>query len=298
MTFALLHGGSEHAGSAAELLRAWHWDPTVLLGLGAAAFGYALLAWRLRRRTGRFDRRAAVAWGLGLLVVFVALESPLDAIAEGSLLSAHMLQHGLLMSVAPPLLLLGLYPRLVVPFTRPVLKPLLRNRRAHAVMREFSSPAWAIGLWIGVLYAWHLPALYGLALSNEFVHVLQHIFFLNAGLLLWLPVIEPVPALVRMGTPGKLGYLAIAGAGMALPAALLLWGPEMYPFYDSSDTLWGLSLESDQRLAGLVMVVVDMVVVLSFAGWLLLREAAERERKDRRREPAPVAEGEALWRST
>jgi len=263
-----------------------------------AAVGYALLAWRLWRKTGRFERRAAASWGLGLAVVFLALESPLDAVAEESLLSAHMLQHGLLMSVAPPLLLLGLYPRLVVPFTRPVLKPLLRNRRVHAVLRELSNPVWALGLWFGVLYAWHLPALYGMALRNEAVHVLQHVFFLNAGLVFWLPVIEPVPALVRMGTRAKLGYLATAEVGMALPAALLVWGPELYPFYESADALWGLSTEGDRRLAGLVMVVVDMIVVLSFAGWILLREASEWERRERRRNAAPAVEGEKVWQST
>jgi cytochrome c oxidase assembly factor CtaG len=292
----LLHGGHGHAAGTPAF--PWHWDPTVLLGLGVAAVGYALLAWRLWRKTGRFERRAAASWGLGLAVVFLALESPLDAVAEESLLSAHMLQHGLLMSVAPPLLLLGLYPRLVVPFTRPVFKPLLRNWRAHAVLRELSNPVWALGLWFGVLYAWHLPALYGMALRNEPVHVLQHVFFLNAGLVFWLPVIEPVPALVRMGTRAKMGYLAAAEAGMALPAALLVWGPELYPFYESADALWGLSTEGDRRLAGLVMVVVDMVVVLSFAGWILLREASEWERKERRRNPAPAVERGKVWRST
>jgi hypothetical protein len=84
---------------------------------------------------------------------------------------------------------------------------------------------------------------------------------------------------------------------MALPAALLVWGPELYPFYESADALWGLSPEGDRRLAGMVMVVVDMVVVLSFAGLILLREASEWERKERRK-PTPAVEREKVWRST
>jgi hypothetical protein len=168
---ALLHGGEAHVHpeDLPTHLAWWHWDVPVLLGLGVSALGYAFVAWWLWRTAGRFDRRAAAAWALGLLVAFVALESPLDAVAEENLISAHMLQHGLLMSVAPPLLLLGLYPRLVVPFSRPVLKPLLRNRRAHAALRVLSAPALVLGLWLTILYAWHLPAVYQSALRNETV---------------------------------------------------------------------------------------------------------------------------------
>ncbi len=257
----------------------------MLLGLGVAALGYAFVAWRLWRAAGRFGGWAAAAWTVGLLVVFVALESPLDAIAEEHLVSAHMLQHGLLTSVAPPLLLLGLYPRLVVPYTRPVLKPLLRDRRAHAVLRSLSAPALALGLWLAVLYVWHLPALYQSALRNEGVHVAQHLFFVNAGLLFWLPVIEPVPALARMRPLAKLGYLAAGQVGTALLAAALVWGPELYHFYDPLDTLWGLSHAADQRLAGLVMMVVDMLVALTAARWIVLG-ALGREAGRRRLSPA------------
>ena len=284
----LLHAGETHARPE-DLLASWHWDAPVLFCLGVAALGYAFVAWRLWRTAGRFDGRAGAAWALGLLVVFVALESPLDAIAEEHLVSAHMLQHGLLMSVAPPLLLLGLYPRLVVPFTRPALKPLLRNPRTHAALRVLSAPALALGLWLAVLYAWHLPALYQSALRNEPVHVAQHLFFVNAGLLFWLPVIEPVPALSRMRPIAKLGYLAAGQVGTALLAAALLWGPELYPFYDPLETLWGLSRETDQRLAGLVMMVVDMVVALTVAGWIVLRTLG-REAGRRGRRLSPILE--------
>jgi cytochrome c oxidase assembly factor CtaG len=284
----LLHGGEAHVHPE-ELpghLAWWHWDFPVLLGLGVAALGYAFVAWWLWRRAGRFDRRAAAAWALGLLVVFVTLESPLDAVAEKHLVSAHMLQHGLLISVAPPLLLLGLYPRLVVPFSRPILKPLLRNRRTHAALRVLSAPALVLGLWLTILYAWHLPALYQSALRNETVHVAQHLFFVNAGLLFWLPVIEPVPVPSRMKPLAKLGYLAAGQVGTALLAAALIWGPELYPFYDSLDTLWGLSREADQRLAGLVMMVVDMLVALTVAGWIVSKWLVEAERRGRRLSPA------------
>ena len=297
MGVLLLHGDVAHPEELAGALSSWHWEPTVLLGLLAAILGYGLLAWRLWRASGRFDGRAAAAWALGLLTVRVALQSPLDAVAGERLLSAHMLQHGLLMSVAPPLLLLGLYPRLVVPFTRPVVRPLLRNRRTHALLRAASMPALAIGAWLAVLYAWHVPALYELALRNETVHVVEHLFFVNVGLLFWLPVIQPVPALVQMSLPAKLAYLA----------AELIWGPLLYPFYDASRALWGLSTAADQRIAGLTMMVVDMLVALSAAGWIVSRALTTAERRERREhrerasssKPSPAAEREGgTWRVT
>jgi len=296
----LLHTDHAHPQELGGTLSSWHWEPTVLLGLVVAILGYGLLAWRLWRASGRFDGRAATAWALGLLAVFVALQSPLDALAGESLLSANMLQHGLLMSVAPPLLLLGLYPRVVVPFTRPVVRPLLRNRRTHALLRAASMPALAIGAWLAVLYAWHVPALYELALRNERVHIVEHLFFVNAGLLFWMPVIEPMPALVRMGPPAKLAYLAVGQVGTALVVAVLIWGPPLYPFYDASRTLWGLSAAADQRLAGLTMMVVDMLVALSVAGWVVFRWLAGAERWERSRaKRSPAAErGAGAWRAT
>jgi putative membrane protein len=208
------------------------------------------------------------------------------------------------MSVAPPLLLLGLYPRLVGPFTRPVLKPLLRNRRTHALLCVASTPALALGVWLAVLYAWHAPALYGWALRNETVHVVEHLFFVNAGLLFWLPVIEPVPAPVRMSPPAKLAYLAAGQVATALLAAALIWGPLLYPFYDASRALWGLSAAADQRIAGLTMMVVDMLAALSAAGWVVSGALATADRRERRERasssklsPAVEREGRA-WRVT
>ncbi len=132
------------------------------------------------------------------MVVFVALESPLDTIAETRLLAAHMLQHELLIAVAPPLLLLGLFPRLVVPITRPIFKPLLRNRSTYKLLQVLFSPYCTLGIWLVFVYIWHVPSLYTLALQFQSLHVVEHLSFVVAGTLFWLPIIEPVPGLTRM----------------------------------------------------------------------------------------------------
>jgi cytochrome c oxidase assembly factor CtaG len=153
-------------------------------------------------------------------------------------------------------------------------------------LRLLSSPLLALGVWLCVMYAWHLPGLFQLALENDTVHVAEHLSFFYAGLLFWLPIVEPVPALVRMRPLAKLLYLGVAEVGMAALAALLIWGPRLYPHYDSAETLWGLSHAADQRFAGLVMIVIDMPVVLTAVVWIALREAAEADRRSRRLSPA------------
>ncbi len=265
-TAAFLHTGSH--GSAL----AWHWDPPVVVGLLVAAGGYAALAPRLDRRGGRGDGRAAAAWYAGLVVILLAIESPLDAIGEQHLLAAHMLQHGLLMTVAPPLLLLGLYPRLVVPATRPLLRPLLRNPRSHRVLAVVAGPPAALAIWLAIVAAWHVPALYDAALASSTTHVAQHLLFVTGGLLLWLPVLEPLPGLVRLRPAAKLAYLAAAQAATGVIAAVLVWSPEVvYGHYGEVETLWGLTRLGDQQLGAALMMVLDMVVALAAASWIVLR---------------------------
>jgi len=138
----------------------WHLDIPIVIGFLAAECIYVLLVRRLWHKAGHYNMPSAWSWSIGVAVIFIALESPLDTIAEQRLLSAHMLQHELLLTIAPTLLLLGLFPRLVAPVTRAVFKPLLRNRYTYPLLRVIFSPYCALGLWLICLYTWHLPSLY------------------------------------------------------------------------------------------------------------------------------------------
>lgn len=264
MDLILAHGAAEPEGT-------WRLGTPVQLWLAIASAGYALLVLRLRSRGGTVKVARAWAWGLGLAGVFIALESPLYSLAEGRSLTAHMLQHVLLMSVAAPLLLVGLYPRLLVPLTRPLLPAMLNRRGPHMLLRLASEPVVTFGVWIFVLYLWHVPAIYGLALHSRAWHIAEHLSLVVAGTLFWLPIIDPLVGLRKTPPMGRILYLGAGQLATAVLAALLVWWPEViYEHYERANELWSMAPRTDQRIAGALMMVVDMIAALWATTWIAL----------------------------
>jgi cytochrome c oxidase assembly factor CtaG len=179
-----------------------------------------------KTRASQFTLRRLSWFLLGLAVIWVAIASPLDDLAD-ALLSAHMVQHLLLMSVVPPLLLLG-WP--VVPLLRglpawilrPVLGPLLRLAVFRRLGRWLISPPVA---WIAMnltFLGWHVPAAYDFALQHEYWHDFEHVCFLASSLAFWWFVIQPWPTQSRRNSWGLLLYLLSADlVNTALSAFLL-----------------------------------------------------------------------------
>jgi putative membrane protein len=206
----------------------------------------------LRRRVG--GRRARVdallfAAGLGALVV--ALASPLAALDE-ELFWAHMVQHVLILAVAPPLILLG-RPWSTISRTLPVA---LRRTTARAVMqRTWMAPALALAVFCGVMVAWHVPVLYDATLRSSAVHVLEHGLFLGAGLLFWSQLIDAPPFRSALDAPKRALYAALGiAAGSALGLALALASAPLYAGYaDLPSRPGGISALADQHLAAGIM---------------------------------------------
>jgi putative membrane protein len=124
-------------------------------------------------------------------------------------------------------------------------------------------------------YIWHLPSLYMLALESPSVHIAEHLSFVTAGMLFWLPIIEPVPGLVKMRSLAKLAYLAMGQIGTIPLVAILIWSPALiYPFYAFQSTPWNIPHMFDQQLAGILMMTIDMLVALTAAGWIVLKALA------------------------
>jgi cytochrome c oxidase assembly factor CtaG len=272
---------SAHAGSApgSDLLTAWDPAPPVLAAglLGVALFARAFLELRRRGRRDHAGWTHACPFLLGLLVLTVALVSPLDAVADHYLLSAHMTQHVLIADVAPALLVLGLRgPLTFFLLPAPILRALAARTQLRRMLGFLLRPKTSFAVWAGTLAVWHVPAIYDGALTRTWLHDLEHASFLVAGLLVWSQLLDPA----RRRALDVRGRVVFAGALFATAHLfihpVLFSGKAVYGSYASQpDRLFGLSPVADQHLAGLAMTVAQ-VVTLGIFLLLLLRPGIAR----------------------
>jgi putative membrane protein len=267
----------------------WTLSPGVLVAVAIVGWAYAR-RWR-RVRAGPSPRRAAEApvWRLccflaALAAVLVALISPLDALAD-QLFFTHMVQHMLLLDVIPILAIVGL--------TKVILRPLTRT--VHDVERRagpLAHPAFAVALYVAVIWAWHVPAAYDLAVRSSGVHVLEHLTFVIAGSLYWWHLLSPLRARLRLGGLGPVAYMVstkvlVGALGMGLAFA----PTALYSYYVHRARVWGISALDDQAMAGLIMAVEQSIVMGVALVVLFVRALAESEREQQRRERYEIAPG-------
>jgi putative membrane protein len=252
-----------------SLLTSWTLDPLQLAPIAALAVAYGLRARTLRRRGTPVPGWRILLFSLGLALLVLALASPIAAIGEEELFSFHMLQHVLIGDLAPLCLLAGL--------TGPLLRPLLALRPVER-LRVLANPVVALPLWAVNLYLWHTPLLYENAVEHSALHALEHACFFAGGLIMWLPVLETLPAPEWFGTGAKLAYIAIVRVIETVLGNVFVWsGTVFYGVYDQGEELWGVSPLQDQGLAGAVMMIEGSLVTLAALAWLFLRLAAEGE---------------------
>jgi putative membrane protein len=230
-------------------LTAWDWQPSVLIGVALLVGAYlgAIGPWRTHFRTSRPVERAQVIWFLlGAFVILFALVSPLDDLGDEYLFSAHMVQHLLLMLVAPPMILMG------TPGW--MLRPLLRYPAVARTARTLTTPVMAFALFNADMLAWHFPVFYEATLRSETIHIVEHLLFIATGVLNWWPILSPLPELPRLPYPGQILYLALETVPTAALSALLVFSSTvLYPTYAAAPRLFGLSALSDQQIGGLIM---------------------------------------------
>lgn len=288
MTVLLAHGDRVPVSA---LGAAWEAEPVVLVAAAAALALFAQAFVRLRRR-GRRDHAGwsrALLFVAGVSVATLALCSPLDAVGEEYLLSAHMLQHVLIGDLVPALVLLALRgPLLFFFLPAAILGPLARIGPLRTALSLLLRPFVSFAAWAVVMAAWHVPAAYGFALTRGWAHDLEHVSFMVAGLLAWTQLVDPA----RRGVPTVSGRIAFAvamfAAGTILSDVLVFSFEPLYGAYAAQDErLLGLSPLLDQRLAGVVMMV-EQLMTLGLCIALLLRE---RQRRAGRRPTARPAVG-------
>jgi cytochrome c oxidase assembly factor CtaG len=244
-------------------------------------YGYLISLSRKDNRWGTDVKPRHIIWfAAGLLTIFVALVSPLDALSNAASFAAHMTQHILLAIGAPICLLIGT-PRywLTYLFDIPVAKHLLRLA-AH--------PLIALGVFNVVLWAWHLPALYEGALRDANIHILEHILFLVTGVILWAPILHALPPGKPMSYVVKITYLFFNMVTSSILAAVFTFAQSViYPYYGNAMQVFGMTPLDDQQLAGAIMWVPGggiflTATLIAFAAWL-----TNEEQKGKAKYPPP-----------
>lgn len=259
-------------------LTEWNWQPSIIGGTILIIVLYIYAVGPLRKRFHLGDEIApgkAIAFLLGVNLMFLALFSALDELGDRYLFSAHMLQHLILIMVGPPLLLIGTPGWLI--------EPLLRNRIVLRVGKALTHPVVAFTLLNVDVWLWHAPTLYDATLFNQNLHIQEHLSFILFGLLYWWPMFSPVKeGLPRLSIGGQVLYLFFGSMPMVLLGAGLTFTPPLYAPYLNAPRVWGLSPATDQQLGGLLMwipVSLYMIVIMSilFIRWMQQQERETRE---------------------
>ena len=213
----------------------------------------------------------------GMALVLIALVSPVDRLAE-QLFFMHMTQHLLLIDLAPILVLLGLSKVIL----RPATRRLMRLEKAAGALAH---PVFAIGLYVVVMWIWHIPALYDAALEYPVVHVLEHVLFSIAGGLYWWHLLSPIRARKRLGGMGPVMYMVSTKILVGLLGVGLAFAPSaIYDFYERQPGYWGLSPGTDQAIGGLIMATEQSIVMGVALAYLFVRALEESNRRNEREE--------------
>ncbi len=249
--------------------RHWHNEPHLIGGLIFIAWLYTILSGPLRNKLAPgqpYSRAHARRFYAALFIFYLAVGSPLDQIGERFLLSAHMIQHQLLIYVSAVLFLLGLPVWLVQSVTRRnALRPVL-GLLTHPVICGL--------IYTLTLSVWHVPGLYDLALREKPIHILEHLMFFGAALFFWWPILSPSPEYPKISYASQILYLLAVAIGMTPLFAFIAFSDNvLYPTYEYAPRLFEkLGPMEDQLLGAAIMklgsIGVSLIVIaIAFYRW-------------------------------
>ena len=277
---------------AREILLSWSWEPLTLFLVGLTGIVYAR-GWRGIRplKIRVITPLRATSFLTGLLLLLLALISPLDTLGT-RLFTFHMAQHMILTHVAVPLILLGA-PVLPVlrgmgyGIRRATIVPAARSARVREVFRIATHPLVTLALFVGCIWAWHVPSLYSAAVTNDFAHIAQHGSFIGSAALFWWGIIDPTPLHGKTPYLGRLVVVVLA-LSLTFPlAAMLTFAPApWYEPYVAQAPGWSISPLTDQQIGGLIMWVGGIgPYFAAIAGLFLVAVRKDEEAADQLRRP-------------
>lgn len=259
----------------------WEPHPDVWMVIGLLVAAYATAVVRLgpvhappgRRAVSRFQ---ATCFGAGILALLVGSDYPVHDLGEGYLYSVHMVQHLLYTMVAAPLLLLGIPAWMA----RLVVGPPAVLRTVRFLTRFFPATI----LFNAVVVVVHVPAVVDASLRSGPVHFALHALLLGSALVVWMPLLSPLPEVPRFAPPLGMLFLFMQSVLPTVPASFLTFGDHpLYRFYEGLPRLWGISALDDMRVAGLIMkiaggLVLWIIIAIVFFRWYSQEEAGDPRR--------------------
>lgn len=263
LVFALLHPFTQFNWLS------WSIHPSTVIGLAVLA---AIYLWRAKQSDAEQPLSVArkISFFSSLLVIFGSLNGPIHDLSDTYLFSAHMVQHLLLTMLMPPLMIYG------VPGW--MLRPLLRNRIVGAIARRITRPVTCFVIFNLVIAVWHLPVFYNAAMDNHSIHILEHLMFMAAAVLMWWPVTSQLPELPRLSYPGQMLYCFLMILPMSIIAIYISMADQvLYPAYASAPRISSLSPLDDQLLGGLIMWVPGGVIFMIIMTVVFFKWAARGE---------------------
>ncbi|MSR44793.1 MAG: hypothetical protein EXS15_05475, partial [Phycisphaerales bacterium] len=258
------------------IFSSWNLDPWLIAGLLCAVILYVRGARGLVGRVSGFPSWRPRCFFAGLLVLFLALASPIDSLGH-LLLWVHMVQHWLLIMVVAPLLLLGApgipflraLPRVV---RRNALGPFLSSPLVRNWFRFVLSPITGWVAFAVINWTWHWPPMYSAALESTMIHRLEHASFLAGAMLFWWQIVQPWPWRARWSDAALVVYLLSADVQNTIFSAIMTFSHQVwYPSYSATSSALGLDALRDQQVAGAFMWTATQLVMLPAAIWLILR---------------------------
>ncbi|MDR3723098.1 MAG: cytochrome c oxidase assembly protein [Terracidiphilus sp.] len=272
------------ANALQDLLHDWTLPVPLTCSIVLTAVLYFIGWMRVRRtRPAQFPVWRLVSFEAGMAVLWGSIASPMDELAD-ALLSAHMMEHLLIMSAVPPLVLLGApvvpmlrgLPRWTLVAVRPLIRTSWLRRAFNFLLKPV--PAWML---MNFTYlGWHIPGAYDLALENETWHDIEHLCFLLTSLLFWNCLIRPWPSRQQFFGWTLLPYLVSADlVNTTICASLAFCGRPVYEYYIKNPNPFGVSLLDDQILGAMAMWVLGSIAFLGPAMWITIRLLDQRKER-------------------
>jgi putative membrane protein len=257
----------------------WKLYPDFMIGWLLFGGLYLLAVGPLRSRfpgSSPVPAMKVLSFCTAMALMLVALQGPIHELSDYYLFSVHMVQHLVLILVMPPFLLAGIPDWM--------LWPAVRIRPTDAVARWLTLPLVAFMLNNFIFGVWHFPGPYDLMMRNHDVHVLMHLMIMATGVIMWWPVMSPLPELPRIAPVLQTAYLFILGVPMMIAAALITFAKtELYTWYVDAPRIFGISALEDQQLGGVIMWVPGAMTLWVSITWIYFRWSRQETNADETR---------------